>query len=351
MTVRPQPGFLPDFCRLPALFAVIVAAEIVVLVLALAPSVDGGWSGSQFLAASLFAQWLALTSAVLLCQLRPWLELLGRVPAFAAAWLIPIGVAMLGAVLVHEIDLGLGYGLTVPAASRGSFALGCGAVAGVIGAAALRYFYVISQWQRETEAQAQAEVRALQARIRPHFLFNSMNSIASLVRTRPGEAERAIEDLSDLFRAALGAGQGEGSLGEEIELAERFLAIEKLRLGERLRVLWTLDEPLPRDLPMPRLVLQPLVENAVVHGISRLQDGGEIVIGISVRGRRLEIQIGNPTPRRVAAEPGNAHARDSIALRLRHHFGPGARMTTRQVEGYYHCDLSLPLSHPAARTP
>ena len=122
-------------------------------------------------------------------------------------------------------------------------------------------------------ASARAEADALQARIKPHFLFNSMNTIAGLVRRDPAVAERAVLDLSDLFRAALGAGEGESSLAEEVELAERYLSIEALRLGERLQVRWRRAEPLPWTLPLPRLVLQPLVENAVLHGISRLPAG------------------------------------------------------------------------------
>ena len=103
-----------------------------------------------------------------------------------------------------------------------------------------------------------------------------MNTIASLVRSDPAVAERAVLDLSDLFRAALGAGEGDSTLAEEVELAERYLAIEQLRLGDRLQVAWRKAEPLAVALPMPRLVLQPLVENAVLHGISRLPEGGTV---------------------------------------------------------------------------
>ena len=124
----------------------------------------------------------------------------------------------------------------------------------LITALALRYFYVIDRWQAQVGAQARAEADALQARIRPHFLFNSMNMIASLLRRDPEVAERAVLDLSDLFRAALGAGEGNSSLAEEVRLAERYLAIEQLRLGDRLQVVWRKQEPLPWALPMPRLI-------------------------------------------------------------------------------------------------
>jgi len=170
-----------------------------------------------------------------------------------------------------------------------------------------------------------------------------MNTIASLVRSDPVTAERAVEDLSELFRAALGAGQGESTLAEEIHLAERYLAIEALRLGERLRVDWQVAADAPSGLRMPRLVLQPLLENAVLHGIAPLAEGGEISISIAPEGKRLRIRVSNPAPAPRSGEPGNRHAQDSIAQRLAYHFGAGARMDRRYRDGVYSCDIELPL--------
>jgi two-component system sensor histidine kinase AlgZ len=193
------------------------------------------------------------------------------------------------------------------------------------------------------QAQAAAEVRALQARIHPHFLFNSMNTIASLVRSDPETAERAVEDLSDLFRAALGAGKGESTLGEELTLTERYLSIESLRLGDRLQVGWQLPADLPRGLTMPHLILQPLVENAVNHGVARLTAGGRVEIDARVERGRLLLRITNPCPRELEDQPGNRHAQSSIAQRLEHRFEGRARMTTTRGEGYYAVELELPL--------
>jgi two-component system sensor histidine kinase AlgZ len=207
----------------------------------------------------------------------------------------------------------------------------------------LRYFYVSEQWRSRLNAQAKAEVDALQARIRPHFLFNSMNTIASLVRSDPATAERAVEDLSELFRAALGAGHGESTLSEEIHLAERYLAIEALRLGPRLRVDWQVAADAPGELRMPRLVLQPLIENAVLHGIAPLAQGGEIAIRIAPEGKRLHLQVSNPALSPRPGQAGNQHAQDSIAQRLAYHFGAGVRMDRRHQDGIYVCDIELPL--------
>lgn len=346
MQSRAPHEWLPDFCRIPTVFVVVVAAEIAVLVISLAPVPEHEFVRRNLLVASLFAQWLALVAAVLLCKLRaPILRLPVRVGA-AAAWAVPVVVALLGSWLVHQLDATIGAGLTAAIPSRLSFVLGTTAIVALLSAALLRYFYVQEQWKAQVRAHAQAEVKALQARIRPHFLFNSMNTIASLVRHDPVKAERAIEDLADLFRAALGAGQGESTLGEELLLAERFLAIEKLRLGERLQVRVDLPEDLPRDLAMPRLILQPLVENAVIHGVAKLAAGGTIELSAAREGFNLRLLLRNPAP--APALPGdgrgNRHAQGSIAQRLRHHFGPQARMTAEWRDGYYAVMLWLPLS-------
>jgi two-component system sensor histidine kinase AlgZ len=348
---HPGEPWLPDLCRLPRLATMFGVAELVVLVLALAPDGGARWNAERFVSASGFALWLALTIAVLLCASRRQLSRLpmaiGSIAAVAAAAL----VAMLGAALLYQLDRSLDYHL-VPAAVRLSqFALGSAAIAALITAVVLRYLYVIDGWQAQVRASARAQADALQARIKPHFLFNSLNAITGLVRRDPPLAEHALLDLSDLFRAALGAGESDSSLREEVELAERYLAIESLRLGARLQVRWRKEEPLPWSLPLPRLLLQPLVENAVLHGISRLPEGGEVEIALRADDRRLLVEVRNPAPpprEREAGSVGAHHAQSSIGHRLAYAFGPQAGMTSGWREGYYRCELRIPL---AATTP
>jgi two-component system sensor histidine kinase AlgZ len=321
----PVSPWLPDLCRLTRLATMLGVAELVVLLLALAP--DGGvdWTPGRFVSASGFALWLALTVSVLLCVARERLSRLPRVLGGALALLLAALVAALGAALVHVIDGNLG---TV-----------------------LPYLYAIDAWRSQVRTSARAEADALQARIRPHFLFNSMNTIASLIRQNPAVAERAVLDLSDLFRAALGAGEDDSSLAEEVALAERYLAIEQLRLGERLQVRWQREEPLPWSLPLPRLVLQPLLENAVLHGISRLPAGGRIDIGLQQNGGELRVWVRNPAPpprEQDALHGGAQHARHNIGQRLSFAYGKQARMTGDWNEGYYQAEIRVPLDGGAA---
>lgn len=339
--------WLPDLCRLPRLAMMFVVAELVVLVLALAPGGGAHWNPQRFVSASGFALWLALTIAVSLCaSSKPLSRLpvaLGSLVAVAAAALI----ALLGAAMLHQLDRSLGYGLIPADVHPLQFALGSAAIAALITAVVLRYLFVIDGWQAQVRASARAEVDALQARIKPHFLFNSMNTIAGLVRHDPVVAERAVLDLSDLFRAALGAGESDSSLREEVELAERYLAIETLRLGPRLQVEWRRTEPLPWSQPMPRLLLQPLLENAVLHGVSRLAAGGLLEIALAVKDDCLHIVIRNPALPPETNGGGAQHAQRSIGHRLTYAFGPRARMTAAWQDGYYRCELTVPLSAEA----
>ena len=336
--------WLPDLCRLPRLAMMFGVAELVVMVLALAPDGGARWNVQRFVSASGFALWLALTIAVLLCATRRQLSRLPVALGSLAAVMAAAAVAMVGAAMLHELDRSLGYRLIPATVQLSEFAMGSAAIAALITAVVLRYLFVSDGWRAQVHASARAEADALQARIKPHFLFNSMNTIAGLVRRDPEVAERAVLDLSDLFRAALGAGESDSSLREEVELAERYLAIEALRLGPRLQVLWRRIEPLPWTLPMPRLLLQPLLENAVLHGVSRLPGGGCIEIGIAVVDEQLHIIVDNPSPPPVEHDRrGAQHAQRSVGHRLEFAFGPRARLTSRWHDGCYHCEMRVPL--------
>ncbi|MGJ4802777.1 sensor histidine kinase [Luteimonas sp. SDU82] len=342
--MRPGSGdepWLPDLCRMPRLVGMLGLAQLTVLVVALVPDGSREWDLRGFVNASGYALWLALSVSGLLCVLRRALSALPMRTGALVAVALSVAVAGLASAIVHGLFSSVGESGELPGLLR--FTTGSAAVVALLTALALRYFYVIDRWQAQVGAHARAEADALQARIRPHFLFNSMNMIASLVQRDPEVAERAVLDLSDLFRAALGAGE-HSSLGEEIDLSERYLAIEQLRMGERLRIAWRKQDDLPLSLRMPRLVLQPLLENAVLHGISRLPQGGTIEIDIDVGNGALNLQVRNPSlPPGPGSRHGAGHAHRSIGHRLGYMFGPQARMVSGWDDGYYVCKITLPL--------
>ena len=332
--------WLPQFCSLPTLFALMVVAEIVALVIAMAPDRAAQSWLRELGIASVFVQWIALLNAVVLCSSREALERLPVRWGFFFAWLLAVVTTALGSAVVYSMDNALGFGLTAPPGAIWRFSLGNAAICALIAAALLRYLYVRELWQERVNAAAKAQVDALQARIRPHFLFNSMNTIASLIRKRPADAERAVEDLSDLFRAALGTREMLGTLGEELDLISQYLRIESLRLGDRLKLELDL-ESLPRDLPMPPLLLQPLVENAVYHGIQRMPAGGTLTMRGARKGGMIEIMVHNPLPDDVA-HPGNAHALANVRARIEYHFGDKAALIVQPARGEFTVTVRLP---------
>jgi two-component system sensor histidine kinase AlgZ len=161
----------------------------------------------------------------------------------------------------------------------------------------------------------------LQSRIQPHFLFNSLNSIVSLIATEPDKAENAVLDLADLFRANLGDAEGVSNWGEEKTLCEGYLRIEKYRLGDRLQVEWDVAG-LPTETPMPLLILQPLLENAILHGLQPSLTGGGVRISATYEMGIVELVVSNSCPEVLESHQGAKMALENIRSRLAALFGP-----------------------------
>jgi two-component system sensor histidine kinase AlgZ len=217
--------------------------------------------------------------------------------------------------------------------------------AGTLTLLLLGYFHLRSK--ALSPAIAEARLEALQARIRPHFLFNSLNAVLSLVRSDPRRAERALEDLSDLFRALMSDTRQLAPLEDEIALTRAYLNLEELRLGDRLKVVWYIDK-MPADALIPPLVIQPLVENAVYHGIEPHRSGGEVSLNIYRSQDMVHVVIRNPY-----AGEGNHHAGNKIALanireRLSLHFDLDATLKSELLGAVYQVHITLPYTR--ART-
>lgn len=212
-------------------------------------------------------------------------------------------------------------------------------------------FYFDQRTRMQMPALAEARLAALTARIRPHFLFNSLNAVLGVIRTEPLRAEKALEELADLFRALMRENTQLTLLSEEIALARQYLSIEHLRLGERLQVRWQIDT-IPPDARVPPLMLQPLLENAVYHGIEPLENPGEIVITIQQQGNDMVLEIINPYDARVASHVGNQMALNNIRERLSLFYDLEARLEAgaeQQISGTetsrYRVRMTLPCRH------
>lgn len=313
-------------------FAVVIIAQLFAFILTLAPiNIPGTDRWHNLGLISLFVQWCALTSSAVLCLVRPHLHRLNNIQASTISYVIILVV--IG--IISEAAYWLYYYANLEVSFRWhmDFLLRNLVIGGIIGGLVLRYFYMQHQWRRNIKAESEARLQALQSRIRPHFLFNSLNTIASLTRTQPELAETAVEDLADLFRFNLNDARRRITLSEEINLCRRYLGIEALRLGERLKVIWKI-EALPEDALLPPLLIQPLLENAIYHGIEPLTTGGVISIHGLRRNKILKIILSNPAPREDQLKPhsGNKIAQENIRERLLACFGPDAQLKT-QVEG------------------
>jgi two-component system sensor histidine kinase AlgZ len=332
-------SYLPDFCDGDVFLRLLLVVELIAIAFALV-SFGGGSLFVHIALISVAMLWVGLTTAALLCLLtrQGWLG------GHLQTTLLVFAVAILMTLLVSFLSLALGemmrYG---PTARNLPYTLTRNlSIAIILVGLALRYFYLHYESDMRLKVQAQARLQALQARIRPHFLFNSMNTIASLTHDQPDLAEQAIENLSDLFRASLAA-ESSITLHDELELTRSYIDLEALRLGDRLEVAWRLPEEEPA-IKLPALTLQPLVENAIYHGVEPLPEGGVIEIEIDDAGNAIEISISNPVVRENVGSrrKGNHMAVDNIRERLALAFGGAASMDLAESDTRYTVRLKIP---------
>jgi two-component system, LytTR family, sensor histidine kinase AlgZ len=342
--------FLPDFCEARAVFAIVLIAALLGVVLALARQPGEGAFWFDLARTSAFLLWAGLLCAAVLCRARPWLASKSVPAGTTLALLLLTGTVATLSLAVHLLSQlwPAHFGAPLLPLSPWGFVLPNVLITAVVGALALRYFYVAHQWRRSVELEARARIRALQARIRPHFLFNSMNTIASLTRTNPAQAEAAIEDLSDLFRVNLSDGRSQITLEEEIEVARTYQRIEQLRLGERLQVRWDVSE-LPPQCVVPSLLLQPLLENAIGHGIEPLPSGGIVDVRGQLDDDTILLEVTNPKPVGKSPAPRRGHrmALDNIRQRLELVFPGRSSVEVDDNEDRFTVRLRFPRFEPA----
>ena len=336
--------FLPDFCDARTVFVVILLSELLAIVLTLAqpPFIDN--QVYHLAMYSLFIQWVALSCKGVLCIARRWLQNVSDHWAASISYVITLAVTLIIAELafwVFSREAGLNYFRV----SHTTFLTPIVGTSAIVWALALRYFYVQHQWRVRVASESEARFQALQSRIKPHFLFNCMNTIASLIRRNPALAEEVVEDLSDLFRASLQDSQQICTLADEIALCKRYLRIEQQRLGSRLKAIWELDG-LPDTVRLPVLSIQPLLENAIYHGIEPVPEGGTIHIRGAVQTDGIMISIENPLPaanRKIPGRSGNRIAQDNVRQRLSSYFGKDDLLHVSQLDSSYKLTITIPL--------
>jgi len=338
-------GFLPDLCGVGSLITVLIVAQLLAFILFLAS--NQGFTGTDRWGSlglvSLFVHWISLSSLTLLCLLR---KILSGLTAMVAG-LISYFVILIISFAFSYLAVSYGQSLLFNsiAVSAVTVAFKNTLIAAIVSAIALRFIYLHHLQKQISEARSSARVQALQARIRPHFLFNSMNTIAALIRQNPKDAEEAVEDLAELFRSSM---MDEGrlvTLEDELLTVKKYLRIESLRLGSRLSVIWNLGK-VPANAFVPPLILQPLFENAVYYGIEPATEGGVIEVQLKTVANYIELIVENPNNAAIAEKKGKGHqlALDNIRERLKFCFGKKANLYLVEQEDMMRVILSFPLS-------
>ena len=288
---------------------------------------------------SISLQWISLTSVITLCAIRPFLA--GLKDMYAG--LISLSIILTATTIYTYIAISVYYGFDFNLTEKAQrvFLMKNLIVSGLIGSVFLRYFYLQQQYRKQLALESSARLEALQARIRPHFLFNSMNVIASLTQIDPKKAETAIEDLSDLFRATLDTSSELIPLKEELANGKRYLSIEQIRLGDRLKIDWQIKEQCLSQL-VPPLCVQPLLENAVYHGIQMIPDGGTVKVVVDSVDGFLVILVINPKLEKSRYQ-GQGIALNNIKQRLDVLFDGRASLQSTNSNFEYQVKMKIPM--------
>ncbi len=321
---------LPDFRNLGVTARILVAVNLVAFAAAL--YAEPGWfrGVERFVFEAAFFEPALLVSFVALYVLSPVLASMRYLPACVLILVVVLGIAGTFTYTVAQYlspnpeNVPVGRILVLSAAL----------VVTLLG-------YMRLRAKAFSPALTEARLQALQARIRPHFLFNSLNAVLSLIRRDPRRAEIALEDLADLFRGLMSDGRSFVRLSEEIALLERYASLEQLRLGDRLRVVWEIDTA-PQDVLLPPLVLQPLLENAVYHGVEPGTGPGEVLVHIEGRGKRVLVRLVNPVHAGHTQRPGSRMALENLRERLQLFFDAEARMDVSEEGGRFEVEIEFP---------
>ena len=320
---------LPDFRNLGILLRILVVVNVLAIAAAIARTPDLASAATELLTLSAIVQPILIVTLLALVALSTFLRRLPYGLGSAAVIAISIGITFASFVALQR------YALVEDMGGPARYVLL------VLLTCTLLLAYFDLRGRALSPAIAEARLQALQARIRPHFLYNSINAVLSLIRQDPRRAETALEDLADLFRVVMGDNRELSPIAREVELCRQYLNLEQLRLGDRLKVTWRIDK-MPPDALIPPLVLQPLLENAVYHGIEPRVDPGEISIDIYTLRNQLHAVLRNPYAHEGTHHAGNKMALANIRERLQLHFDAEGTLETRVGEDTYQVHIKIP---------
>jgi two-component system sensor histidine kinase AlgZ len=327
------PKLLPDFRNMGTVLRIVLLTNALFFLGAFAPASSLAELQNSLLYGSALLQPVLLASLLFLYALNP---VFARIPY----WQGVVLAAAVVAAVSETIDMIGGDILFVPDGAQ-NFRYARHALVGIAVTLLLLAYFRLRALAL-TPAKHEARLQALQARIRPHFLFNTINAVLSIVRADPKRAETALEDMADLFRVAMAEPHELVELSREVQLARQYLAIEELRLGERLKVQWD-TQAMPADALIPPLILQPLLENAVYHGIEPMPQGGVIEVRLYLARDELHLEVRNPAQSQTAAHSnGNHMALSNIRERLSLLFDVEAQYQVERDAEHYRVHIIIP---------
>ncbi|HWT54564.1 MAG TPA: histidine kinase [Rhodocyclaceae bacterium] len=326
---------LPDFRNLGVWLRILLGANLLGLLWVLARNGDLRQLPSEFVDIALWLEPPLFVVLPLLHLLNPWLA--ATHPVRGKLLVMSLILLVVGA---QHVIFSTAFSPLIEVSGLSRALLW----AVLVALALLGYFALRSTLY--SPALAEARLLALTARIRPHFLYNSLNAVLGVMRHDPRRAETALEELSDLFRVLMKENRELVPLSDEIGLARQYLELEKLRLGERLRIDWQIDA-CPPDTLMPPLMLQPLLENAVYYGIEPATAPATVIVSVGTQGQRVRIAIANPVHAHVHSH-GNHMALANIKERLMLFYDLEADLSVREQDGWYTVAVELPLRRQGA---
>lgn len=335
-TGAPVEIVIPDCCNIGVIFRTLLAVNGAVLAGILLRTSDVRLGLFEFVESSMLVELTSLSSLLALCALR---RAVRSMPAWGQRIVCAMVPAAVTGMIIHFLSSleWLWSGFTHLTTLKGMMA------AALLGGLLQHYFEL--RMRAFSPALVEARLQALQARIRPHFLFNSLNAVLSLIRTEPARAENTLEDLADLFRVLMRDPRNMTSMEEEIRLCKQYLSIEQIRLGERLQVRWeteNLGEEVLRKAQIPVLLLQPLLENAVHYGVEPAVRPVLVQIHMSRSIDRIQIVIVNPYHADASVAEGNHMALNNIRERLSLLYDVEAQLTTTVARGFFEVRLRFP---------